>query len=125
MGKHTPLEMFDAPPAQQPVIVNTSGSNTAYLPTPQNIDSALISPNGTIRQIAGGPPFAIQQTKSFGPVLIDKSVLPSGRIYHYNARGGLNGSKDGKNQDIIDADATALNDDYAHERAGSSIIANY
>ena len=35
-------------------------------------------------------------------------------------------SKDGTNKDIIDADATqALNDDYAHERAGSSIIANY
>lgn len=57
--------------------------------------------------------------------------MPEGRLYHYNARGGggpgAHRSKDGTvvNKDIIDACPPAQGDDYAHERAGSSIIANY
>ena len=69
------------------------------------------------------PPFAIQYEKKFGPKIFEKSVLPEGRIYHYNNKGGRGRSKDGVNKDIIDA--VPLDTDYAHERAGSSIIANY
>ena len=37
-------------PQQQAVIVNTSGANTAYLPTPQNMGSPLTTANAIYHQ---------------------------------------------------------------------------
>lgn len=49
MEKHTPLELYNqaaakvAAAASKQVIVNTSGSNTAYLPSPET----MATPTGT------------------------------------------------------------------------------
>ena len=60
--------------------------------------------------------------------MIEKSVLPQGRIYNYKGRiAGRSGIRgESHNKDIIEA-VPSNNADYTHEheRAGSSIIANY
>ena len=69
------------------------------------------------------PPYALQQTRTFDPVVITKSVLPCGKTYQNHQI-----VSKGQNKDIIDADLLTQigeNRQQEKERAASSIIANY
>lgn len=109
----------------QQVFVATSGSHTKYLASPASPQSPS-SPNGGQPQcmlVRNLPPYAIQQSRTFDPVVISKSVLPSGKTYQNH------GSGKAQNKDIIDADLlTQIGENRTlgeKERAASSIIANY
>ena len=82
MGKHTPMDQYidgssivEPPAPASQVIVNTSGSNTNYLNSPQMITSPVAN-TPLVRQMVAGPPYALQQSKGFGSLLIEESVLP-------------------------------------------------
>ena len=102
---------------QQHVVVNTSPSNTFNVPSPHILQSPMLELDHSVPKVVGKAPYAITQTKKFGGITFEKSVIPADRMYHYNGRQG----KDGNNKDIIEAGPAQG----GFDRAGSSIIGQY